>query len=101
MPPGAKPAKARKPVALTGVGAPSRHEEQVLLWRRERFQQMGYDETRAALLAHSNIDLHRMEDLLGKGATPEQALRILMGTDVFGDDPTWSDLRSEREEEAQ
>ncbi len=58
--------------------------------RMEYFLEMGFEDTMAALLAHSHVDWHRMKDLLDQGCARDLAVRILMGTDANGNhDPTW------------
>jgi hypothetical protein len=48
----------------------------VLRWRRERLLALGYELSRATLLAVSRVDIHELERLIGKGCPPETAVRI-------------------------
>lgn len=57
------------------------HDEDidVLLWRRDYFCALGFDETDAALLAHNpQIDTHETERLIRGGCPPTLALEILV-----------------------
>jgi hypothetical protein len=57
-------------VQLMGLG--------VLLWRYERLEDAGYPVDAAIALAErSDVDLHSACDLLTRGATVSEALRIL------------------------
>jgi len=69
----------------------SRHDEEVLLWRKESYERLGFDDVMAALLAHTAIDITTMQGLLDSGCPHETAVRILMGTDFHGDDPNWTE----------
>lgn len=48
----------------------------VLRWRTERLVALGYDLREATFLAISQIDVHELERLIGKGCPPEIAVRI-------------------------
>lgn len=48
----------------------------VLYWRAERLTALGYELRAAAVLALSQIDIHELERLIGKGCPPETAVRI-------------------------
>jgi len=52
------------------------HELVVLGWRTERLVGLGYDLPEAASLALSEVDLHELERLIGKGCPPATAVRI-------------------------
>jgi len=69
----------------------SRHDEEVLNWRKDQFERQGFDDVMAALLAHTAIDLRTMEEYVSNGCPHETAVRILMGTDFHGDDPNWTE----------
>ena len=45
-------------------------------WRTERLVGLGYDPREAASLAFSEVDLHELERLIGKGCPPATAVRI-------------------------
>ena len=45
-------------------------------WRTERLLALGYELTRAAYLAISEIDIHELDRLILKGCPPETAVRI-------------------------
>lgn len=68
---------------VTAIGL---HSEVVLNWRQERFVAMGFDAHDADNLAETNIDLHRMEDLLNAGCGHDLAIEILSGTNWYGED---------------
>jgi len=87
--------KTARGVAKEGPGTEvmvrMNHDAAVLENRQSYFADLGFDDVMAALLAHSNISPHGMQDLLDKGCPPETAVHILMGTDANGlDDPTAS-----------
>ena len=48
----------------------------VLRWRTERLVALGYDLREATFLAISQIDVHELERLIGRGCPPETAVRI-------------------------
>ena len=48
----------------------------VLCWRTERLIALGYELREAAYLAISDIDVHELERLIGKGCPTETAVRI-------------------------
>jgi hypothetical protein len=48
----------------------------VLRWRTERLLALGYELREAAFLAISQIDLHELEQLIGRGCPPATAVRI-------------------------
>jgi hypothetical protein len=48
----------------------------VLRWRTERLVALGYDLREAAFLAISQIDVHELERLIGRGCPPKTAVRI-------------------------
>lgn len=51
----------------------------VLLWRQEELERAGYPVHIAMVLAEEpGVDLHKAIDLLGRGASAEEALRILL-----------------------
>lgn len=45
-------------------------------WRTERLLALGYALQRAVSLAISEIDIHELERLIGRGCPPETAVRI-------------------------
>jgi hypothetical protein len=48
----------------------------VLCWRNKRLIALGYELREAACLAISDIDIHELERLIGKGCPTETAVRI-------------------------
>jgi hypothetical protein len=48
----------------------------VLCWRTERLLALGYVLPEAAYLAISDVDVHELERLIGKGCPTETAVRI-------------------------
>ncbi len=48
----------------------------VLCWRTERLIALGYGLREAAYLAISDVDVHELERLIGKGCPTETAVRI-------------------------
>ena len=48
----------------------------VLCWRTERLIALGYELRKAAYLAISDVDVHELERLIGKGCPTETAVRI-------------------------
>ena len=46
-------------------------------WRRDYARSLGFDETAAALVAGTRIDLHEIEALTERGCPPELALELL------------------------
>jgi hypothetical protein len=48
----------------------------VLCWRTERLIALGYELREAACLAISDVDVHELERLIGKGCPTETAVRI-------------------------
>jgi hypothetical protein len=48
----------------------------VVLWRTDRLLALGYPLRDAAYLALSDVDLHEIERLIGKGCPVETAVRI-------------------------
>jgi len=68
----------------------SPHAEDLQEWREGEFKRLGFPLEMALYLASTNIDLHIMEDrLLNRGCSHADAVRLLIGTNVFGEDPTW------------
>lgn len=63
---------------------------QVVEWRREVIEGLGYSLVEAEDMARSKIDLNQLRALLKNGATLEQARRILVGTDFLGDEHDYS-----------
>jgi hypothetical protein len=51
-------------------------ELSILRWRTERLVELGYELRQAAFLALSQVDVHELERLIGKGCPPETAVRI-------------------------
>jgi hypothetical protein len=51
--------------------------DEVYLWRRKQFQELGFGPQEAAELAVSDADLGQARYLLGSGCASELALRIL------------------------
>ena len=49
---------------------------ETMRWRTERMLALGYELREADLLAHSTIDIHELERLIGKGCPPATAVRI-------------------------
>ena len=50
----------------------------VMAWRFDQLVNAGYDHEAAQLVADSHVDLHQACDLLERGATVQEALRILL-----------------------
>jgi hypothetical protein len=48
----------------------------VMRWRIERLVGLGYEPPEAASLAISEVDIHDLERLIGKGCPPATAVRI-------------------------
>ena len=48
----------------------------VMRWRTERLVGLGYELPEAASLAISEVDVHELERLIGKGCPPATAVRI-------------------------
>ena len=48
----------------------------VMRWRTERLVGLGYGLQEAASLAISEVDVHELERLIGKGCPPATAVRI-------------------------
>ena len=63
------------------------HPENILAYRQEDFERMGFASYVAEYLASTRIDLHHMEDLLKKGCPLDVAPAILKGTAWYGNDP--------------
>lgn len=53
-------------------------EQAVLLMRYRRFRALEIERVYARMLARSDVDLHKAEQMRKKGATPEQIARILL-----------------------
>jgi hypothetical protein len=51
-------------------------ELSILRWRTEYLVELGYELRQAAFLALSQVDVHELERLIGKGCPPETAVRI-------------------------
>jgi hypothetical protein len=51
--------------------------DKVLSWREDRLLAMGFDPVRAFDIACTILDLHQLEDLLGRGCPPQTALAIV------------------------
>ena len=65
-------------------------EIRVRIWQRERLSRIGYDARTAARMVTAAWDdgdhadlVHRIEDLVGRGATLDQAARIVMPLEPF------------------
>lgn len=54
--------------------------QRVLEWRAEQLERAGYSAEEAAELAGLNIDYHDLVNMIGQGATPEQARQIVTRT---------------------
>ncbi len=52
-------------------------DDEVFLWRRAQFLELGLDELEAVELAASTADLAQARFVLGNGCSPQLALRIL------------------------
>ena len=52
------------------------HDLTVLRWRTQRLVALGYELQQAAFLAISQIDVHELERLIGRGCPPKTAVRI-------------------------
>lgn len=50
----------------------------IMVWRFDQLLAAGYDHEAAQIVAGSGADLHVACDLLGNGATVQEALRILL-----------------------
>jgi hypothetical protein len=51
--------------------------DKVLSWREDRLLAMGFDPVRALDIARTILDVHQLEDLLGRGCPPQTALAIV------------------------
>jgi len=51
--------------------------DEVLCWREDRLLAMGFDPVPAFDIARTILDLHQLEDLLGRGCPPQTALAIV------------------------
>ena len=69
-------------------------EIRVRIWQRERLSRLGYDARSAARMVtaawedgdHADL-VHRIEHLVGRGATLDQAARIMMPVGPLEDEP--------------
>ena len=52
-------------------------ELEVVRWRTQRLLRIGYELREAARLALSRIDIHELEQLVGRGCPLETAVRIV------------------------
>ena len=52
-------------------------ELEVVRWRTQRLLRIGYELREAARLAFSRIDIHELEQLVGRGCPLETAVRIV------------------------
>jgi hypothetical protein len=50
---------------------------EVIRWRTQRLLRIGYEIREAARLALSRIDIHELEQLVGRGCPLETAVRIV------------------------
>jgi hypothetical protein len=55
----------------------------VELWRRCRLLEAGFPELLAARLAHGQVDLHALLQLVDRGCPPELAARILAPLEIL------------------
>ncbi len=63
---------------LEGLLAPG-ERDRVELWRSGELERAGFSHAAAQLLGmHLEVDLHQALDLVGRGCSPELALRILL-----------------------
>jgi hypothetical protein len=69
-------------------------EIRVRIWQRERLGRIGYDSRTAARMVTAAWDegdhadlVHRIEDLVGRGASLDQAARIVMPIGPLADEP--------------
>jgi hypothetical protein len=76
----------QEPEEQWGV-APQDEFQQVVAWRYEQLLKMGYPEELARQIAEQEyrgegkgMDIHQLRDMIGQGATPEQAHSILART---------------------
>jgi hypothetical protein len=76
------PRSAGLEAPVTSVDA---EETRVRVWQRERLARIGYDTRAAARMVSAAWDdgdhadlVHRIEDLVGRGATLDQAARIVL-----------------------
>jgi hypothetical protein len=53
-------------------------DELVFTWRYDQFQQLGFDEEEAGLLAGSDVDLNQARSLVAAGCPSPVALQILI-----------------------
>ena len=58
-------------------GGPNRGPNQVVLWRLEQLIRSGLPVSMATRAANADYDLHALIELLGRGCSPELAIRIL------------------------
>ena len=52
-------------------------ELEVIRWRTQRLLKIGYELREAARLALSRVDIHELEQLVGRGCPLETAVRII------------------------
>jgi len=53
-------------------------DDAVLRWRFEQLCELGFDEVEAALLAHTDLDLHRTRALVAAGCSLQLAVEIVL-----------------------
>ena len=53
-------------------------DELVFMWRFDQFQQLGFDEEEAGLLAGSDVDLNRARSLVAAGCPLTVAVQIIV-----------------------
>ena len=53
-------------------------EDAVLTWRFEQLCALGFDDVEAVLLAHSELDLHRIRTLVAAGCPLQLAAKIAL-----------------------
>lgn len=74
--------------------------DDITQFRFEQFTSLGFNAELSAFLAESKIDLHRVGDLIVKGATSLQAVRIEAGRDWHDEDPQFDHREFDRLMEA-
>jgi hypothetical protein len=75
----------------TATDNASIHPDDVLAFRREAWRKLGWNAEWADFLAVSSINLHSAEKMLKQGATHDQVVQILAGTDAMGGDDSHFD----------
>lgn len=57
---------------------PSSKADELRLWRRERFIELGFTPVQAGALSRSKVDIHHAGKIIKQGCTIDLAARILL-----------------------